>query len=129
MVRLTSLILSCFLLAAFPAVAEKPIDPAAVSKATYERGAEVRGALAVKLQILLDRAHASPGMIDGREGNNVKTALRMFEERSNLPADGKLSARVWDLLQQGTTEDVLVRYELTADDLKGPFVEKIPTDY
>ena len=129
MVRFTLFVFSCFLLAASPVFAATRIDPEAVNKATYEKGAKVRGALAIKLQILLDRAHASPGIIDGRDGNNVRNALRMFEERSNLPADGKLSSQVWDLLQQGTTEDVIVRYELTPEDLKGPFVEEIPTDY
>jgi lipoprotein-anchoring transpeptidase ErfK/SrfK len=129
MVRFTLFIFSCFLLAASPAFAAKRIAPEAVNKATYGRSVKVRGALAIKLQILLDRAHASPGMIDGRNGNNVKNALRMFEERSNLPADGKLNSQVWDLLQRDTKEDVIIRYELTADDLKGPFVEEIPTDY
>jgi lipoprotein-anchoring transpeptidase ErfK/SrfK len=117
------------LLAASAALAETRVDPEAVNKATYEKGAkEGRGPLAIKLQILLDRAHTSPGIIDGREGENVKNALRMFEERSNLPVDGKLDPEVWVMLQRGT-EDVLVRYEIKAEDVKGPFVEKIPTDY
>jgi lipoprotein-anchoring transpeptidase ErfK/SrfK len=130
MVRFTLLIFSCLLLVASPVFAAKPIDPEAVNKATFEKGGKQdRRALAIKLQILLDRAHDSPGIIDGRGGRNVTNALRMFEKRSNLPANGKLDSQVWDLLQQGTTEDVIIRYELTADDLKGPFVEKIPTDY
>jgi lipoprotein-anchoring transpeptidase ErfK/SrfK len=129
MVRFALIFFPCFLLVASPAFAAKHIDPAAVNKATYEKGAEVRGVLAIKLQILLDRAHASPGIIDGREGKNLRNALRMFEERSALPLDGQLSSQLWDRLRRGTTEDVLVRYELTADDLRGPFVEKIPTDY
>jgi lipoprotein-anchoring transpeptidase ErfK/SrfK len=129
MVRYILSISSSALLVASTALAASRVDPESVNKATYERGAkEVRGPLAIKLQILLDRAHTSPGMIDGREGQNVKNALRMFEERSNLPIDGKLDPDVWGLLERGT-EDVLVRYELKAEDLKGPFVEKIPTDY
>jgi lipoprotein-anchoring transpeptidase ErfK/SrfK len=129
MVRLILSIFSSALLLASTVLAENRVDPAAVNKATYEDGAKkVRGPLAVKLQILLDRAHASPGIIDGREGVSVKNALRMFEERSNLPVDGKLDSQVWELLQRGT-DDVLVHYELKAEDVDGPFVEKIPTDY
>jgi lipoprotein-anchoring transpeptidase ErfK/SrfK len=129
MVRFTLLIFSCLLFVASPASAAKRIDPDAINKATFEKGAEARGPIEVKLQILLDRAHASPGMIDGRPGNNVKNALRMVEERSNLPADGKLTSQVWDKLLEGATEDVIIRYQLTDDDLKGPFVDKIPKDY
>src|SRR5262245_3034645 len=129
MIRFILSVFSSALLVASSALPESRVDPVAVNKATYDDGAKkIRGPLAIKLQILLDRAHASPGIIDGREGANVKNALRMFEERSNLPADGKLDSDVWELLQRGT-DDVLVRYELKAEDVEGPFVEKIPTDY
>jgi lipoprotein-anchoring transpeptidase ErfK/SrfK len=127
MVRLLAFLWA--LLVASTTQAETGLDPTAVNKATYAEGAkEVSGPLMVKLQILLDRAHASPGFIDGREGGNVRNALRMFEARSNLPVDGKLDPDVWGLLERGT-EDVIVAYELTAEDVKGPFVEKVPTDY
>jgi lipoprotein-anchoring transpeptidase ErfK/SrfK len=127
MIRFALLVFPCALSIASAALAESGVDATAVNNGTYEKGAKIRGPLAIKLQILLDRAHASPGIIDGREGKNVKNALRMFEERSNLPADGKLDPQVWELLPHA--DDVLVRYELEAEDLKGPFVEKIPTDY
>jgi lipoprotein-anchoring transpeptidase ErfK/SrfK len=105
------------------------ITPTAVNKATYEDGGkEVGVPLAIKLQILLDRAHTSPGMIDGRKGENLMNALRLFEERSNLPVDGELDPAVWELLQRGT-QDVLVRYEVKADDVEGPFIAAIPTDF
>jgi lipoprotein-anchoring transpeptidase ErfK/SrfK len=123
------LIFSWGLFAIATTVAAVQLDPATVNNATYAAVAkEVQGPLAVKLQILLDRAHISPGLIDGRQGKNVKNALRVFEQRSNLPVDGKLDADVWELLQKGTT-DVVVRYELKAEDLEGPFVESIPTDF
>ena len=123
------LFLSWALFAVSTTLAAAQLDPARVNNATYAEGAkEVQGPLAVKLQILLDRAHISPGLIDGRQGTNVENALRVFEQRSNLPVDGKLDADVWELLQRGTT-DVLVRYELKAEDLEGPFVESIPTDF
>ena len=124
-----SLVFCWGLCAACMSVAAAPLDPASVNNASYEAQAkEAQGPLTIKLQILLDRAHASPGLIDGRPGKNVTNALRFFEERSNLPADGKLDADVWKLLQRDT-KDVLVRYELEDSDLEGPFVEVIPTDF
>jgi lipoprotein-anchoring transpeptidase ErfK/SrfK len=117
------------MLAAVTVLAGSHLDPAAVNQATYEEGAKkVQGPLAIKLQVLLDRAHISPGLIDGRQGKNVENAIRIFEQRSNLPVDGKLDSGVWELLQRGT-KDVLVRYELKVEDLEGPFVETIPTDF
>ena len=124
-----ALLVAWALFAPFTARAKGHLDPAAVNNATYvEDARRIQGPLAIKLQILLDRAHTSPGLIDGREGKNVENAIRSFEERSHLPVDGRLDSRVWELLQHDT-KDVLVRYELQADDLKGPFVERIPTDF
>ena len=114
---------------AYTAVAAAQLDPNSVNNAIYDdRVKEAQGPLMIKLQILLDRAHTSPGLIDGRSGKNVTNALRGFEQRSNLPVDGKLDADVWKLLQLDT-KDVLVRYELKDSDLEGPFVEAIPTDF
>jgi peptidoglycan hydrolase-like protein with peptidoglycan-binding domain len=77
---------------------------------------------------MLDRAHFSPGLIDGRIGDNTVHALREFEKQTGLLADGRLDHQVWKALSQGEPK-ALVTYEVTAEDTAGPFADSIPEDY
>jgi lipoprotein-anchoring transpeptidase ErfK/SrfK len=83
----------------------------------------------VKLQVLLDRMHASPGVIDGYYGENVSKAIAAAEIMNGLPADGVLDAQLWSVLQAVDTAPVLISYALTPEDLAGPFVPDMPSDY
>ena len=83
----------------------------------------------LKAEILLDRNHAPPGVIDGRYGSNFAKAITTFEIVRGLPVDGKLSRRVWDELGGDTAAPVLGTYVITALDVVGPFYPDLSPDY
>lgn len=71
----------------------------------------------LEAQILLDRQHHSPGVIDGRQGSNTRRAVRAFEQAQGLPADGELDPELMTRLRAGSTEPLLVDHMITADDV------------
>jgi len=80
----------------------------------------------VKAQILLDRAHFSPGEIDGKPGENFKKALLAFEAAERLPSTEQLSDGVWQKLTAISSDPVLETYTLSNEDVRGPFVKSVP---
>lgn len=73
--------------------------------------------LAVKLQVLLDRAGVSPGVIDGYKGAMSESALRGYEAREGLPVDGVLDSDVWTALGGTTAAPTLMNYTITQADV------------
>jgi len=80
---------------------------------------------AFAFQVLLDRQGYSPGVIDGRLGANGAHALAAFQESKGLPPTGKMDCASFDALG-GASEATTTKYEVTAADVRGPFVERIP---
>jgi lipoprotein-anchoring transpeptidase ErfK/SrfK len=81
--------------------------------------------LTIRLQVLLDRAHFSPGEIDGKFGENARKALRAFAESQQLPFTGKLTEGLWQKLSVDKNP-VLIQYTIRRNDVAGPFLSKLP---
>jgi lipoprotein-anchoring transpeptidase ErfK/SrfK len=79
-----------------------------------------------KAQILLDRHRYSPGVIDGYAGDSTEIALKAFQSDNGIEASGKLDRDTWAKLSENGGGDVLVRYTITDNDLKGPFIDAVP---
>ena len=117
---------ACLALAAASAAsaADAPPDWTLANDAAQAKSSEALAQL--RAQVLLDRAHFSPGEIDARKGSNVKRALTAFQSAHGLEASGTLDDATWAALD---TESLpaLVEYTIVDADVAGPFVE-IPSD-
>ena len=103
-----------------------PVDQAAWAEAPATP--QARRGMMIRAQVLLDRAHVSPGVIDGQGGENVTNAVAAYERAQGLNPDGKLDAEVWAKLT-ADAGPVLTDYVITPADVAGPYTATIPKDY
>ncbi|MEB3043795.1 L,D-transpeptidase family protein [Rhizobium mulingense] len=80
----------------------------------------------VRLQVLLDRAGSSPGVIDGLSGENVNKAVAGFEAMNKLPVDSRPDPEVVSRLEDNAA--IIRSYVVSPEDATG-LVETIPEDY
>ena len=78
--------------------------------------------------MLLDRAGDSPGVIDGRLGENERHAVAAFQARAGLPTTGDLDPATWAALAKDTAPTVRA-YAITPADTAGPFAPDVGEDF
>ncbi|MHB2267881.1 L,D-transpeptidase family protein [Aliihoeflea sp. PC F10.4] len=81
-----------------------------------------------KIQIILSRIGASPGVVDGRMGDNVNKAIAAYRDLRG-EALRTYDTQSIDTILQETGGDALIDYEITAVDAAGPFIASVPEDY
>ncbi len=108
-----------------PYVSPQTIE-AAINRAAPSEEKKSASALIIRTEALLDRAHFSPGEIDGEDGDNYRHALRAFQQANNLRETGKLDTATWNALtSSGASEPTLRHYTISAEDVSGPFDKAI----
>ncbi|TQD46636.1 L,D-transpeptidase family protein [Marilutibacter aestuarii] len=80
----------------------------------------------LRVQVLLDRAHFSPGEIDGVHGSNTARAIAGFQRHQGLETSGELDDATWRALTESAPA-ATVAHTLEAADVAGPFVD-LPED-
>lgn len=111
-----------------PAFAIQRLDDKAVEAATFSGKVPARdqtSPLLIKLEVLLDRAHFSPGEIDGKLGENVTKSLAAYADEHGLATGPAITTDIVSSLL-GDRRPVLTQYVLTENDVKGPFTKNIP---
>ncbi len=114
-------------LATIPAAYAPPPEPVA-GEAAVEGVDPVpvfADAAIARLQVLLDRAGASPGVIDGYDGENVRKAVLAFEVLNGLPADGVIDPDMLARLDPQPAFGVYAIVPEDSEDVTGP----VPEDY
>ena len=111
--------------------APQPLSAAAVEQAACSDAIWVKRprAAMLKAEVLLDRLDLSPGIVDGKNSENAGKAIVTFQRSRGLAASGKLDQATWDKLCESTSVPVLIAYTITEDDVRGPFVHRIPRDF
>jgi lipoprotein-anchoring transpeptidase ErfK/SrfK len=79
----------------------------------------------VRAEILLDRLRFSPGVIDGRGGDNVEKAVSAYQAAQGLSVSGKLDKTTFARVVTAAP-DAITRYTITQTDARSPFTRTIP---
>ncbi len=87
--------------------------------------AKMAGSSVLRAQVLLDRAHFAPGEIDGFYGDSMVRAAEAFNASRSLPGGENVTPETWAELNKDA-RPVVVPYVVTADDVAGPFIGKVP---
>ena len=101
-----------------------------IETATYDGGdlPPDQTAITAVVQVLLDRAGVSPGVVDGWKGGMSTSAIEAFERREGLAVDGVMDSDVWAALGGDARGAILQDYTVTAEDAAA-ITPDLPEDY
>jgi len=106
----------------------KSPDPNAINNAQFDASfasKKTESPLIIKIEILLARAHFSPGEISGRPGENLNKAIAAYAEAQGKTAN-KLDRELWDKLASASGDPIITDYTISEADVRGPFAKEIP---
>ncbi len=83
----------------------------------------------VRLEVLLDRAGFSPGVIDGHGGDNLNRALAAYAQARHLATGPDTVQAALQSLSAQDRDPTMQTYQITAADTAGPFIGTPPKDY
>ncbi len=101
---------------ATPPSAAAAIEAAVPDDIEYDAGL-------VRIKVLLDRAHFSPGVVDGYDGDNVRKAVSAYQAAHGLEVTGLADDALLTRLELADASPALVAYVITQEDVAGPFVD------
>ncbi|WP_099867937.1 L,D-transpeptidase [Pararhizobium haloflavum] len=105
-----------------PSVAQEP----AFDQPTFAKNKGTAEIAAV--QIMLDRAGVSPGVIDGQVGSNVRKAMEAYEMKTGRTIDPDNIDQVMEELRASGGLPI-TQYTIAESDVAGPFLSSVPADY
>jgi len=108
--------------------APPPQAPVAAVPATGASAPSSPDPAMIRAEVLLDRARFSPGVIDGKLGDNERNAIAAYQGQNSLPATGQLDAATWNALTRDT-RPAMQTYTITPQDVAGPFAPDVGEDF
>ncbi len=86
--------------------------------------------LLIKVEVLLDRAHFSPGVIDGRPGENLTNAMAAYAKAHGMASpSGATDPAMLSALTAQDKGAITQSYQITPADEAGPFIGKMPVGF
>jgi lipoprotein-anchoring transpeptidase ErfK/SrfK len=76
----------------------------------------------------LDQQGFSSGQLDGSLGTSTRHALAAFQDSHRLKANGQPDCATWRALEGEGGKPAFTLYTVTPDDVKGPYIERMPPD-
>src|SRR5450830_1987600 len=97
-----------------------PASFSATERPTLIIGPSTKGTSVLRAQVLLDRAHFSPGEIDATYGANLRKAINGFQQANGLQVKGIVNEPTWAELNNDPYP-IMTPYIILDTDVAGSF--------